>query len=209
MTDPKSTVSSSCHDPFARKATSTNYDFKTSPPPIFQPMHDHIHTRISSHKNSHKFISTASITLLVIFFLLLRSSAGPFLNPRGEAKKIKSSFFFNATCFLYIWLISVTLVTLIPAFSAHYNGVIAASLFFPMTFSSIAALLMGRFCIRLIFYVLIRCHFRKQKQEKKQKTNQSGSDNDNDNVRDQQCAYKRHNIPDSFIAFLANFRNGR
>lgn len=75
---------------------------------------------------------------------------------KGEAKKSKSSPFFAITCFLYIWITSVTVVTLIPAFSTHYNGVIAASLFFPMTFSSIAVLLIGRFLIRVEFYVLLR-----------------------------------------------------
>lgn len=76
---------------------------------------------------------------------------------KGEAKKSRSSFFFNFTCFLYIWIASVTLVTLIPEFSTHYNGVIATSLFFPMTFSSIALLLLGRLLVRLVLYVLIKC----------------------------------------------------
>ncbi len=50
----------------------------------------------------------------------------------------------------------MTIVTLIPAFSTHYNGVIAASLFFPMTFSSIALLLLGRFLVRLLFYLVVQ-----------------------------------------------------
>jgi len=106
---------------------------------------------------SDKFISSLSVALLVIFFLMLRSSASPFLNPMGEARKAaSSSFYFSLSFFLYTWVISSTVLTIIPHFSSHYNGVIAAALFFPMFFSSIVALLFGRLIIRSIFYCLVR-----------------------------------------------------
>ena len=74
---------------------------------------------------------------------------------QGEARKAaSSSLYFSLTCFLYIWVGSVTILTIIPHFTSHYNGVIAAALFFPMTFSSIGTLLFGRFMIRSIFYFL-------------------------------------------------------
>mmetsp|Transcript_9815 Transcript_9815/g.10864 ORF Transcript_9815/g.10864 Transcript_9815/m.10864 type:complete len:1205 (-) Transcript_9815:65-3679(-) len=167
----------------------------TSSPPIFQPM-------VARTPSSDRFISTASVIMLVVFFLLLRSSAGPFLNPQGEAKKIRTSFFFNATCFLYIWIISVTVVTLIPAFSIHYNGVIAASLFFPMTFVSIAALLIGRFMIRLIFYLLIRCGIIGHQKNGK---NQNTKINKNKIVINKNRTFKASSYP-IMVAFHRPFR---
>ncbi len=41
--------------------------------PVFRPV---------ASKNRGKFISGASVTILIMFILLLRSSAGPFLNPK-------------------------------------------------------------------------------------------------------------------------------
>lgn len=52
---------------------STPFVSSSSSTPVFHPM--------VSNKND-KFISSASVTILVVFFLLLRSSAGPFLNPK-------------------------------------------------------------------------------------------------------------------------------
>ncbi len=43
---------------------------------------------------------------------------------------------------------------MLPHFSSHYNGVIAAALFFPMMFSSIAVLLAGRFLVRLVYFTV-------------------------------------------------------
>lgn len=102
-----------------------------------------------------KFISGVSISMFLCFFLLLRSAASPFWNPTGEPRRAAStSFYFNLSCFLYIWVLSSTTLTVLPHFSSHYNGVIAAALFFPMMFSSVATLLTGRFIVRLLYFTI-------------------------------------------------------
>jgi hypothetical protein len=47
-------------------------------------------------------------------------------------------------------------LTVAPHFFSQYNGTIAAALFFPMTFTSYAVMLIGRFIIRLTFYVTLK-----------------------------------------------------
>ncbi len=53
---------------------------------------------------------------------------------------------------LYVWLASVTTLTIIPHVSTHYNVITAAALFFYMGFISVCALLAGRFIIRCSYY---------------------------------------------------------
>ena len=72
---------------------------------------------------------------------------------QGEPRQATaSSVYFSFLAFLYIWLASVTTLTVLPQFSTNYNIIIAAALFFYMVFVSIIALLMGRLCIRGLYY---------------------------------------------------------
>ena len=75
---------------------------------------------------------------------------------QGEPRQATaSSVYFSLLAFLYVWLASVTILTVLPQFSTNYNIIIAAALFFYMVFVSICSLLAGRFIIRGLYYVWI------------------------------------------------------
>ena len=59
--------------------------------------------------------------------------------------------------FLYLWALAAATLTIIPNFSSQHNEIIAAALFFPMTFATIGIQLMVRFFTRLAFYFSVRC----------------------------------------------------
>ena len=106
-------------------------------------------------QSKEQFLSWVSIVICIIMFLLFRSIAGPFLT--GETRKAVSSFYFNLMAIVYIWLVSASSLTILPHFfgSGETNAaaiISAAAAFFPMLFASIAATVIGRLCVRMIYY---------------------------------------------------------
>ncbi|KAL7552792.1 hypothetical protein ACHAWF_016043, partial [Thalassiosira exigua] len=90
---------------------------------------------------------SVAVLLTVLFFF--RSFAAPFFDPLGEPRK---ATYFSFLAVLYVWLASVTTLTVLPQFSTKYNVTIAAALFFYMTSVSGCALLAGRFVVRGAYY---------------------------------------------------------
>ena len=73
---------------------------------------------------------------------------------QGEPRRATAStIYFSFLAFIYIWLASVTALTIVPHVSTNYNVIIATALFFYMSFASISALLLGRLAIRCTYYV--------------------------------------------------------
>mmetsp|Transcript_16000 Transcript_16000/g.29014 ORF Transcript_16000/g.29014 Transcript_16000/m.29014 type:complete len:902 (-) Transcript_16000:1417-4122(-) len=104
-------------------------------------------------ESDRRVIPWMSIAILMNILFFFRSFAAPFFDPLGEPRATASSVYFSLLAFLYIWLVSVTILTVLPQFSTNYNIIIAAALFFYMVFISICALLVGRLFIRGIYYV--------------------------------------------------------
>mmetsp|Transcript_48284 Transcript_48284/g.73008 ORF Transcript_48284/g.73008 Transcript_48284/m.73008 type:complete len:558 (+) Transcript_48284:234-1907(+) len=123
-----------------------------------------------------KFISWVSIFLLVVLFLCLRSISMPYLHKMAEFRKAATqksstttttststsssstqSFYLTLTGWVYLWMTSVTCLTIIPHFSSHYNEIIAASLFFPCWILTVSTLMVGRCIIRGCYYCLGGC----------------------------------------------------
>lgn len=65
---------------------------------------------------------------------------------------VASSVYFNVMSTLFIWIVSSAALSILPHFSSHYNEIIAAALFFPMMFATIAAQCIGRFLVRTVYY---------------------------------------------------------
>eukprot|EP00984_Skeletonema_dohrnii_P026595 scaffold15949_cov105-Skeletonema_dohrnii-CCMP3373.AAC.3 len=104
-----------------------------------------------ARKGGVKWISVA---VLFKFLLAFKSFGAPFFDPLGEPRRAtESSIYFSFIAVLYVWLASVTTLTIIPHVSTHYNVITAAALFFYMGFISVCSLLAGRFLIRCAYYV--------------------------------------------------------
>ncbi len=105
----------------------------------------------SARKGGVKWISVA---VLFKFLLAFKSFGAPFFDPLGEPRQAtESSIYFSFIAVLYVWLASVTTLTIIPHVSTHYNVITAAALFFYMGFISVCSLLAGRFMIRCAYYI--------------------------------------------------------
>mmetsp|Transcript_868 Transcript_868/g.1806 ORF Transcript_868/g.1806 Transcript_868/m.1806 type:complete len:1249 (-) Transcript_868:19-3765(-) len=106
--------------------------------------------------SDRRVVPWISIAVLMNILFFFRSFAAPFFDPLGEPRQATaSSVYFSLLAFLYIWLAFVTILTVLPQFSTHYNIIIAAALFFYMVFISICALLVGRFFVRGIYYMYL------------------------------------------------------
>ncbi|KAL7538174.1 hypothetical protein ACHAXR_008335 [Thalassiosira sp. AJA248-18] len=113
----------------------------------------HTEKQLDDH-SERRVMPWMSFVLLMIILFLFKSFAAPFFDPLGEPRQATaSSVYFSLLASLYIWLASVTTLTVLPQFSTNYNIVIAAALFFYMVFVSIIALLLGRFLIRGAYYI--------------------------------------------------------
>ena len=85
---------------------------------------------------------------------LLAYTTSHYVLTQGEPRQATAdSVYFSLLSFLYVWLASVTTLTVLPQFSTNYNIIIATALFFYMVFVSICALLMGRLIIRGLYYI--------------------------------------------------------
>lgn len=104
-----------------------------------------------NRKGGVKWISVA---VLFKFLLAFKSFGAPFFDPLGEPRRAtESSIYFSFIAVLYVWLASVTTLTIIPHVSTQYNVITAAALFFYMGFTSLCSLLAGRFIIRCAYYI--------------------------------------------------------
>lgn len=116
---------------------------------------DHI-KRQQKSRPSERGVKWISIAVLLKFLLAFKSFAAPFLDPLGEPRQATaSSIYFSFIAVLYVWLASVTMLTIIPHVSTHYNVITATALFFYMGFISVSALLAGRFIIRCCYYAFL------------------------------------------------------
>eukprot|EP00580_Thalassiosira_gravida_P018562 CAMPEP_0201659352 /NCGR_PEP_ID=MMETSP0494-20130426/2169_1 /ASSEMBLY_ACC=CAM_ASM_000839 /TAXON_ID=420259 /ORGANISM="Thalassiosira gravida, Strain GMp14c1" /LENGTH=1330 /DNA_ID=CAMNT_0048136815 /DNA_START=37 /DNA_END=4029 /DNA_ORIENTATION=- len=105
------------------------------------------------HSDRRRVIPWVSIIVLMTILFFFRSFAAPFFDPLGEPRQAtSSSVYFSLLVILYLWLASVTTLTILPQFSTNYNIVIGMALFFYMVFVSICALLCGRCVIRGLYY---------------------------------------------------------
>ncbi|KAL7520746.1 hypothetical protein ACHAWX_005456 [Stephanocyclus meneghinianus] len=110
-------------------------------------------SRQKDDTGDRRVIPWVSIAVLLNFLFFFRSFAAPFFDPLGEPRRATAStIYFTFLAFIYVWLASVTTLTIVPHVSTNYNVIIATALFFYMSFVSISALLLGRLAIRCAYY---------------------------------------------------------
>ena len=116
----------------------------------------HQTTQTSERQVRNGGVKWISVAVLFKFLLAFKSFGSPFFDPLGEPRRAtESSIYFTFIAVLYVWLASVTTLTILPHVSTHYNVITAAALFFYMGFISVCTLLAGRFLIRCAYYVLL------------------------------------------------------
>ncbi|MGH3053506.1 MAG: hypothetical protein ACRDL7_00835, partial [Gaiellaceae bacterium] len=127
------------------------------------------------------FQSWLSIIILLVIFQFFHAIASPFKNKNRNGSKSSSlssqgfiipgeySTYMTISLIIYVWLLSVTILTILPHFiatssesspSQHCNYdrnlMIASSLFFPIVVACMVTLVIGRGMIRTMYTLLIR-----------------------------------------------------
>ena len=125
----------------------------------------------SDHHKEHYSISVSwsTIATILVLVFVFHQIIDPFrrrtLEVDNDSPRQQSSLYFYINIAVYGWLLSGMALTIIPQFSEHYNEVIAAALFFPMLFSTIVSLLVGKATVRFIRIFLYRYYHKSYEQD--------------------------------------------